>query len=80
MKGDVKMFLMQVVLVCVFGVICICVLIDTIYWYIKTPTSNTQNAQEDFDDKHYKKFCKSFSPLIVNRLKSLGEFDNNFNN
>ena len=43
------MFYMQTVLVFLFAAICVCIIVDTIYWYIKTPTSNTQNAQEEFD-------------------------------
>ena len=74
------MFYMQVILISTFAIICVCVLLDNIYWYIKTPTSRVHDAKEDFDDKYHKKFYKSFSPLIVNRLKSLGEFDNHFDN
>ena len=74
------MFYMQVILTFTFAVICICVLIDTIYWYIKTPTSSVHNAEKDFDDIHYKKFCNSFSPTIVNKLKSLDNFDKYYYN
>ena len=80
MKGGLNVFYMQVILISTFAIICVCVLIDSIYWYIKTPTSRVHDAKEDFDDKYHKKFYKSFSPLIVNRLKSLGEFDNHFDN
>ena len=74
------MFYMQIILTSTFAVVCICVLIDSIYSYIKTRTSNVQDAKEDFDDIQYKKFCKSLSPTIVNRLKVLDNSDNHYYN
>ena len=80
MKGGLNVFYMQVILISTFAIICVCVLIDTIYSYIKITTSNTQITKEDFDDIHYKNFCKSLTPTIIDRLRALDNPESHYYN
>ena len=57
------MFYIQTVLVFLFAAICVCIIVDTIYDYVKTKSliaSNTYTYEESFDELYFKKFSKSF--------------------